>query len=505
MATPCCLSSFSAYIPIKHYVFHRFQSLRLHEPLLELQTRRSPSSFPDKSLVFASSAKKPRVRKKVKSNAELCNDIREFISMVGLPQGHVPSVKELSQHGRQDLANIVRRRGYKLIKEILMNTPNVESNMAVSSYENRNGTDLYEIESTGLYEKVNELAEGVPLLEGQDEDENYVPALKSAIQSWGSGESSTGSLLQEKAANFVQNGELDTMESAIGLYRKHDILGSIRGSQLTTLYGKHDVSVEDMELLTESQMGHGILSKSTTDEGKTCNMENKMDVQSTASIEESSTKKDTGSSVTSVSNQSTLKSKQATPPTAETDLHGSDLLPTEGLKDTGLDVEACQSENEVEINGLKGSLHRKELELAQLKEQIEKEQGALSILQTKAETEMNKAQNLISAKDVELQAAEESLSGLKEVQVEYWTNGDNVEVAGSFNGWDHRIKMDLHISSSAINSLESRKCRLWSTVLWLYPGVYEIKFIVDGHWMIDPKRETITRSNIQNNILKVDN
>ncbi|XP_042493756.1 protein PTST homolog 3, chloroplastic isoform X6 [Macadamia integrifolia] len=379
MATPCCLSSFSAYIPIKHYVFHRFQSLRLHEPLLELQTRRSPSSFPDKSLVFASSAKKPRVRKKVKSNAELCNDIREFISMVGLPQGHVPSVKELSQHGRQDLANIVRRRGYKLIKEILMNTPNVESNMAVSSYENRNGTDLYEIEST----------------------------------------------------------------------------------------------VEDMELLTESQMGHGILSKSTTDEGKTCNMENKMDVQSTASIEESSTKKDTGSSVTSVSNQSTLKSKQATPPTAETDLHGSDLLPTEGLKDTGLDVEACQSENEVEINGLKGSLHRKELELAQLKEQIEKEQGALSILQTKAETEMNKAQNLISAKDVELQAAEESLSGLKEVQVEYWTNGDNVEVAGSFNGWDHRIKMDLHISSSAINSLESRKCRLWSTVLWLYPGVYE--------------------------------
>lgn len=38
--------------------------------------------------------------RKVRSNADLCNDLREFISAVGLPQGHVPSLKELSQHGR---------------------------------------------------------------------------------------------------------------------------------------------------------------------------------------------------------------------------------------------------------------------------------------------------------------------------------------------------------------------------------------------------------------------
>ncbi|XP_043707738.1 protein PTST homolog 3, chloroplastic isoform X2 [Telopea speciosissima] len=426
MATLCHLSSFSACIPLKHYAFHRPLSLQLHEPLLELQTRRRPSSCASKSLVSASSGKKPRARKKVKSNAELCNDIREFISMVGLPQGHVPSFKELSQHGRQDLANIFRRRGYKLIKELLMDSSNVESNMEISSYENRNDTDLYEIESTGLCEKVIELAEGVPLLEGQDEDVNCVPALNSAIQIWGFGESSTGSSLQEKAANFVQNGELDTIE------------------------------IEDMELLIESHMDNSILSKNSTDEGKTCNMENKMGVQSTAPIVESSTKTDTGSNATSVSNGSTLKSKHGASPTTETNLHGNNLLPTEGLKDTGLDVEACKRGNEVEIDGLKVLLHRKELELAQLKEQIEKEQSTLSILQTKAETEISKAQKSISAKDAELQAVEESLLGLKEVQVKYWVNGDNVEVAGSFNGWDHRIKMDLHPSSSAINSLESR-------------------------------------------------
>lgn len=43
-------------------------------------------------------------------------------------------------------------------------------------------------------------------------------------------------------------------------------------------------------------------------------------------------------------------------------------------------------------------------------------QLALSDLQEKAEREINKAKQLISEKDAELQAAEDSLSGLEEVQ-----------------------------------------------------------------------------------------
>lgn len=41
-----------------------------------------------------------RSGRKVKSDAELCNDIREFLSAVGLPEDHVPSMKELSDNGR---------------------------------------------------------------------------------------------------------------------------------------------------------------------------------------------------------------------------------------------------------------------------------------------------------------------------------------------------------------------------------------------------------------------
>lgn len=41
-----------------------------------------------------------RGSRKVKNNVELCNDLREFLSTFGLPEGHVPSIKELQDHGR---------------------------------------------------------------------------------------------------------------------------------------------------------------------------------------------------------------------------------------------------------------------------------------------------------------------------------------------------------------------------------------------------------------------
>lgn len=49
-----------------------------------------------------------------------------------------------------------------------------------------------------------------------------------------------------------------------------------------------------------------------------------------------------------------------------------------------------------------------------------------------------------------------------------------------------------------------RKEKCWSTLLWLYPGTYEIKFIVDGQWITDPQRDSVTRGHVTNNILKVE-
>ncbi|EPS58666.1 hypothetical protein M569_16147, partial [Genlisea aurea] len=71
------------------------------------------------SMISASSVKKPRSNRKTRSDEDLARDIKEFLASVGLPEDHVPSMKVFSKHGRQDLANIVRRRGYKFIGQLL--------------------------------------------------------------------------------------------------------------------------------------------------------------------------------------------------------------------------------------------------------------------------------------------------------------------------------------------------------------------------------------------------
>lgn len=388
--------------------------------------------------VWAFSLDKPRRSRKVKSNAELCNDLREFVSIVGLPEGHIPSMKELSEHGRKDLANIVRRRGYKLIGELLGNRTKVNE---ISDLE----TTYSEV--TGQDEKVNSLkADSVP--SEMPITENIFT--NATTDSTGiSVEPSINSSLQEKVAKFIQSGELDAAaghEEGMGATETKD-------SVETELISLHKESLEHNP---------------------------------------------SGCSTRTILNGSTFKPV------------GDDHLPAEGLTgadaDKVLDVETRKRENQAEITKLKLMLHQKELELSRLKEQIQKEKLSLSNLQMKAEAEINKAQKLISEKDAELQAAEESLLGLKEVKIQYRGEGEIVEVTGSFNGWDpdHRIGMDPQPSSGITDPIGSRKSRLWSTTLWLYPGTYEIKFIVDGEWRIDPERELVTRGTIHNNILRVD-
>ncbi|KAI3822528.1 hypothetical protein L1987_10119 [Smallanthus sonchifolius] len=351
------------------------------------------------AVVCASSPNKTSVasRKQTKTNADLCNDLREFISEIGLPDGHIPSLKELSQHGRQDLANIVRRRGYKLIRELL--AASQESKVSDSDIEGsltEDKSNKEEDELTGPDENGKELTE-------------YM--LSSHEDMLGDG--STKPSLQEKVAKFIHSGELEEIEGN-------------EGPSSQVLCESDSVNLENGSILTAQ------LVNST----------------SQFSDEAANTDKD-------------------------------------------LEVEIVTKEDQAEINRIKVMLHNKELELSQLKEQIEKNKQALSELQAKAETEISKAQKLLLDKDAELLAAEESLSGLKQVQVEYWGEGETVQVAGSFNGWHHGVTLDPQPSSNITDPVELSNTRLWRSMLWLYPGIYEIKFIVDGKWMIDPMKEVL--------------
>ncbi|KAL5742994.1 hypothetical protein ACOSP7_029726 [Xanthoceras sorbifolium] len=110
---------------ILSFTSHRFHLSKIHghghgQGRLSWKPREHPHLLT--FTICACSGNKPSrssSSRKVKSNEELGNELREFLSSVGFPEGHVPSMKELSENGRNDLAYIVRRRGYKLIRELL--------------------------------------------------------------------------------------------------------------------------------------------------------------------------------------------------------------------------------------------------------------------------------------------------------------------------------------------------------------------------------------------------
>ncbi|XP_009389138.2 protein PTST homolog 3, chloroplastic-like isoform X2 [Musa acuminata AAA Group] len=343
------------------------------------------------SLASCCSGKKSSRRGRAsKSNEELCHELREFNLAIGLPENRVPSMKELCEKGRKDLANIVRRRGYKAITELLLNS---------------------------------------------------------------NGESHSGKVLEGKQASI--NGNL--YETAGGQERNVIVSPSCT-------FSSRNYSLEDMV------KSNGAVSTKNHDQ------------------------------VCEDSSESLHLKAAKFEHTEELDIiKGED---TELYQDWA--PKAHEQHNQNEINHLKSLLDQKEVELSQLKQQIENEKLALSNLRAKGMAELGDIQRTIAEKDAELHAAEENLDGLKEVHIDYWANGQTVEVTGSFNGWQHRVRLDLHPSSGQTNPPGLRKPLLWTTVLWLYPGVYEIKFIVDDHWRIDFQREIITSGGITNNLLRVD-
>ncbi|XP_039062911.1 protein PTST homolog 3, chloroplastic-like isoform X2 [Hibiscus syriacus] len=191
------------------FQFPTFLSLSSHKPIFASKAQQWRSWItheykPRRSLkICVFSTKRPRSGRKVKSKEELCTDIREFVAAVGLPDGHVPSLKELSQHGRNDLANILKRRGYKPIKQLLSNSPKTDSNgffAEKSVAQKHDATGDSEDTFKGQYEKSENAIEDV-FLPTEVFNSILIPEEPAAV-----------STLEEKVANFVQNGDLDAIE-----------------------------------------------------------------------------------------------------------------------------------------------------------------------------------------------------------------------------------------------------------------------------------------------------
>lgn len=339
-------------------------------------------------------------------------------------------MKELSFHGRQDLANIVRRRGYKFIKQLL-GTPSTANFLESNVDTGQTGSKEEDINSC---------------IEADEELQIYDQSCASL--------SDESLSMQEKVARFIQLGKLDEAED--------DALG-MTNEEYADEEGK------------KTELEH------SNEPGFTFSMSN-------GNVRSSALKVDDPALESTISRNSSISTKE------HTNTRGEDL-----------DDEKQKVENQTDITHLKFLLYQKELELTQLKEQIEKEKLALSLLHNQTENEISKAEELVSEKETELLEAEEALSGLKEVEIQYSGEGETVELAGSFNGWLHKIPMEPQLSSSIVDDpTGSSTSQVWRTMLWLYPGVYEIKFVVDGDWRVDPEMELITHNDVHNNILRVE-
>ncbi|KAL2992516.1 hypothetical protein AAZX31_10G051900 [Glycine max] len=534
-----------------------------------------------------------RKSRRLKSDAEIRNDIREFLNSVGLPEDHIPSTKELLLHGWNDLANIVRRRGHKQIQELRTRSSlNDDADFLSAETSLDEGLDAangFEDPLTGQGEKVDSLVDDIEalteILLGSSSGSLYVDSSSSL------GEGTN--IAEEASTNIVEDGLSEVEDHAEVV---NDVTeGNFYPTELTSVDNDYDSSIMRTEIsgelpfeavssgnsefedsLVGKMVGEITLSLTESHSNTSCNDSNldtedkefshleplvgfpleQKDLGALEGLNDS--KDDIVEDVTTTSEVSvrenlsgdnkldsvvhsaadsnstnldtlanlSLKEKVANfiqngdlDPVEGTHLpednnvmaHGNSLTSKQVVPSGALDLDQPLWDDHLphedvttHFNKDLDTEYQKESELSWLKEQIDKKKLALSVLQTKAEAEISKARKLISEKDAELHVAEGSLSELKEVQIEFCGDGDVVELAGSFNGWHHRIELDPQQSTSALDLDGSRSSRCWSTMLWLYPGVYEIKFVVDGKWITDPQRESVTRGHIRNNILRVD-
>ncbi|KAJ1386019.1 Immunoglobulin-like fold [Sesbania bispinosa] len=115
----------------------------------------------------------------------------------------------------------------------------------------------------------------------------------------------------------------------------------------------------------------------------------------------------------------------------------------------------------------------------------------LAVLEGKMALAIMDAHKVVEEKQKKINNAHKALKVLKTTCIVWPNTASEVFLAGSFDGWSTQRKMER--SSTGI----------FSVYLQLYPGKYEIKFIVDGQWKIDPLRPIVNNNGYENNLLIV--
>ncbi|KAA8532950.1 hypothetical protein F0562_032933 [Nyssa sinensis] len=130
-----------------------------------------------------------------------------------------------------------------------------------------------------------------------------------------------------------------------------------------------------------------------------------------------------------------------------------------------------------------------ENELMNAKDRLRSIHAKLAVLEGKMALSIIGAQKIAEEKQKRINGARRALKLLRTVRVVWHNSASEVLLAGSFDGWTTQRKM------------KKSSTGLFSVSLKLYPGKYEIKFIVDGIWKTDPLRPIVHDDGHENNLL----
>ncbi|KAK1552061.1 hypothetical protein Q3G72_009753 [Acer saccharum] len=138
---------------------------------------------------------------------------------------------------------------------------------------------------------------------------------------------------------------------------------------------------------------------------------------------------------------------------------------------------------------LSDALEFQENEIMNARDRLRSVRAKLAVVEGKMALTIIDAQKKVEEKQKRIDEACRALRLIRTACIVWPNSASQVLLAGSFDGWVTQRKMEK--SSTGIFSL----------CLKLYPGRYEIKFIVDGEWKIDPLRPIVHNNGYENNLL----
>ncbi|KAE8730267.1 5'-AMP-activated protein kinase-related, putative isoform 2 [Hibiscus syriacus] len=130
-----------------------------------------------------------------------------------------------------------------------------------------------------------------------------------------------------------------------------------------------------------------------------------------------------------------------------------------------------------------------ENEILNAQDNLRSLRARLAVLEGKMALTIIDAQKTVEEKQKRIDHARRALQVLRTTCIVWPISGSEVLLAGSFDGWATKRKM------------EKLSRGVFSVHLELYPGKYEIKFIVDGEWKVDPLRPVVNDGGFENNLL----